>query len=201
MVNIIPFGKLCLFAALFLLPGLTSAQLRLQSVSGKKTAEIPIGATIGLKQPPPGQQQSDCECYWSYKGIFKGMEAGKVKLLVQEETLIYLEGNGMYKKVQTRYSYTKREMYTDVDAGTALSVTKYSDPGDAWKGFGAIIIGLSLLQSFAISPFLSYKARDTSDKIVWGGIGVGLTMILLPSKKTWHLQQPTGKNKRLWRLK
>ena len=194
--------KLCLFATfLGLSGGHVSAQLSLQSVSGKKTAEIPIGATIRLKLPAPGVQGDPCENYWLYTGILKGQEAGKVKLLVEEETLLYQDANGVYKKVETNYSYTQKELYTDIDLEPVLSLTKYSNAGNGLKGFGALIMGLSLLQSFAISPFLSDKARDTSDKIVWGGFGAGLTLMLLPSKKTWHMQQPQGKHKRLWRLK
>lgn len=190
--------KLSLFAAFLALPFHSTAQLRLQSVSGKKTAEIPIGATVGIKLPAPGEQGSDCECSWYYKGILKSTEAGKARLLVQEETLVYQETSGMYKRVQTRYSYPKQEIYTDVDVTPALSVTRHSNGGDIRKGFGALIIGAALLQSLAISPFLSEKSRDVSDKIVWGGVGVGLTMILLPSRKTWHIQQPRGKDKPLW---
>lgn len=193
--------NLCLFATFFGLSGPVAAQLRLQSVSGKKTAEIPIGATVGLKLPAPGEQDDPCEYYWLYTGVLKGREAGKIKLLVQEETLLFQDANGVFKKVQTNYSYTQKELYTDIDTDQIFSMTKYAGAGDARKGIGALIIGLSLLQSFAISPFLSDKARDTSDKIVWGGVGVGLTMILLPSKKTWYMQQPEGKRKTLWRLR
>ncbi len=191
--------KLCLFTTFFVLSGTIAAQLRLQSLSGKKTAEIPIGALVGIKLPAPGEKEEGCECYWSYKGILKSTEAGKAKLLVYEETLIYQEANGVYKGVETSYSYPRKEIYTDIDVTPALSLTKYSDPSDARKSIGALITGLALLQSFAVSPFLSDKARDVSDKVVWGGVGVGLTMMIWPSKKTWHLQQPEGKNKRLWK--
>lgn len=200
-MNITPFLRPGLFAFLLSLPGFAAAQLRLQSLSGKKTAEIPIGAMVGIKLPAPGEKEEDCECYWSYKGILKSTEAGKAKLLVYEETLIYQETNGVYKGVETSYSYPRKEIYTDIDVTPALSLTKYSDPSDARKSIGALIMGLALLQSFAVSPFLSDKARDVSDKVVWGGVGVGLTMMIWPSKKTWHLQQPEGKNKRLWRFR
>lgn len=191
--------NLCLFATFFGLSGPVAAQLRLQSVSGKKTAQIAVGATVEIKLPAPGEAHGDCDCYWSYMGILKGHEAGKAKLLVHEETLLYQDANGVYKKVETKYSYTQKDLYTDIDLAPVLSLTKYSTASHGFKGFGALIMGLSLLQSFAVSPFLSDKARDVSDKIVWGGVGVGLTMMIWPSKKTWHLQQPEGKNKRLWK--
>lgn len=122
-------------------------------------------------------------------------------MFVQEEMIIYRETNGVFKKVETRYSYPNKEIYTDIDLQTALSLTKYLDPSDGRKSIGALIMGLALLQSFAISPFLSGKARDASDKVVWGGAGIGLIMMILPDKKTWHLQQPEGKNKRLWKFR
>lgn len=200
-MKIRPSIKRCLLANFLLLPFLVPAQLRLQSISGKKTAEIPLGSTIELKLPAPGEAGDPCEYYWSYNGVLKGTESGKAKLLVHEETLMYQETNGLVKKVNTNYAYPQKEIYTDIDLAPAFSVTKYSKSGDARKGFGALIIGAALLHSVAISPFLSDKARDVSDKIVWGGVGVGVTLILLPSKKTWYLQQPTGKNKRLWQFR
>ncbi|MEK7257152.1 MAG: hypothetical protein AAB316_20520 [Bacteroidota bacterium] len=181
----------CLNAAL--------AQLKLQSVSGDKTVEIDFGRTVTFKLPTT-TSDTDCECGHAFKGNLREMKGDQAMLVLEEHVRTCKDENGVNKKVETIHVHRSGEFVTAVPLKNLKSVTRHSRSSEGLTNMGGILMLLTIFQGMVVAPLLDDDARRVSDKIMVGGFGLGLTLVALPKKRTWHFEQPKGKVKRLWRL-
>ena len=188
---------------ILLFPVLLPAQLILERPDGKKSVTLNPGSEIILKLPTKtAADRLECECYQSYQGILKKYEADTFTMQIEEYKRIFYEEGGVAKSEQVKYHYDHAPVDSRLLGKSPIAITKIRKSFENLEDAGGVLMLLAAFQGLGAGPLLSHKARRVSDKIVLGGLGVGLTLVLLPNKKTYYLEQPRkGKRKKLWRIR
>jgi hypothetical protein len=184
----------------FLLSTALSAQLTIESIDGKKRVDFPVGSMLTIKRPTPTSNDT-CECYHAHTGKLAGVQKGDALLTLEQDNRIYYSEVGIARNIKTQYAYTGPKTPTPVSLQDVISVTRTSAARKNLDGLGGTLMLLAGFHGLVTAPLLSSEARKTSDKIVWAAFGAGLVLVLLPNEKTYHIQQPKGKKKPLWRIK
>jgi len=176
------------------------AQLTLQQTTGKRQTTLPAGTTLTLTRPTSTSDES-CENFHAFTGKLTSVQHNDALLLLTNEHRVYADDFGVARNIKTQYAYQRQELPTPVPLDDLISVSKQLPARKKLDGAGGTLIFLAVLHGLVSAPLLSAKARQTSDRVVWAMLGVGVTLAALPNQKTYHLRQPKGKQKPLWQVK
>jgi hypothetical protein len=122
-------------------------------------------------------------------------------MIINSTEKLFVDEYGASRTIYERVKYPKdKEISTFIRTNNMLTFKQKSESMEALNTFGGVMIFLAVLNQFVISPFYNSEIRGTSDKITWGVFGAGLTFVLLPNKKTYHINQPKNGNKTLWKF-
>ena len=176
------------------------AQLRIQSITGKKVINIGLGKEIGLKRPTT-TTNNDCNCcYEMVRGYLKTVNESSLGLVVTKTERTFTDTDGIFKRQTIDYQWESTPA-TMVPTEDLQAILIYSKGKASLDNLGGILMVVAGLQALAINPLIDGKNRKTADRIVGGVFAVGFTMAILPNKRTYHFEQPSGDKQPLWRLK
>ncbi len=183
-------------AACMALPAL--AQLQLRQLNGTQTRKIGPDSEITVRLNTPSSLQSK-ETYHDYTGRFLGFRGDSIEMEAKLESRYYADEQGLFKLVSVNYCCPPgQDAVFAVPAAQVLSVQK-GNP-DILRGVGGLVLMATFLHSVATAPMLNNDARRTSDKIVLGGAVLGLGLVILPRKKSYHLAASPKTGVKRWRI-
>ncbi len=186
-----------LFGCIF--QNLVSGQLKLQTVNGKRKITIPSGTEISIKMPTE-TAKTTCECFQMVRGILKNYHSDTISMKILEQERRYFVDTSIGKSVVTQFGKEGNLIDSPIFAKDVLSISKHFKSRKNLDNLGGTLMMLAGFQSLVVGPLLPKNLRKGSDKIVWGGFGLGLFLVALPNKKTYYFQNQKKKNKRLWQF-
>ena len=181
--------------------GTLAAQLTLTRLDGRRETHIPAGTKIAIRVPTPTQVDT-CDCHHEFTGILQKSARDTAFLNLEQDIRFYYDDQKIARRVTTYYDYKQSgPVQTVAPLHAVYTLTRFSKTGETLDDLGGVILLLTSLHSLLVAPLLSQKERKVSDAIVYGGVGVGLAMLLWPNEKHFNLQAPKrGKPKPLWRI-
>ncbi len=192
--------RFCTLLILLAVPCLGFAQLLLESVSGKKQVSIGLDKEIGLKMPTFTTNNDYNCCYELIRGYLKMANSDSVQLVLKKIERSFTDYDGVFKRHTIDFQWESTAP-TPVPIGNLQAVFVYSKGKSALDNLGGAMMLVAGFQALVINPLMEGKKRKTADKIVGSVFAIGFTMAVLPNKRTYYLEQPSGEPKPLWRLK
>lgn len=197
--------KICLpiIWLLCLISPFLSAQLTLTRAEGGKTRTIDYGQKITLKLPTKSAPcTGPCDYFQAYTGKLKQYHQDTFNMVIEEYQRVYFDEGNIAKKETVEYHYADLEISTTLFANDIISISQKSKSRENRFNFGATLLLLSAIQGLVVSPFLSDKSKKVSEKFVFGGLGLGIVLMVLPQERTYYFKPPqNGKKKKLWQIK
>jgi hypothetical protein len=189
----------CLLFALFI--AVATAQLTLKKMESSRKVSLPVDALIEIKLPTKSSRL-DCNCFQSYKGYLKAVEADAVILVLTETNRETVEDNKAGIKEKSIFTQPKDSMQTRVPLSKVLAINRYSETNQNWQRMGGVVATLSVLNNLLLAPAIGGDFGTKMRNIGYGGMAFGLLTAFLPTKKIYYFeQQKKNKNKKsLWKL-
>ena len=179
--------------------GYAMAQLTLQKVGSKKTKVIPIGTLIEVKLPTK-TSRTDCDCYHSYRGYLKKVEADGVSMIIMEENHVTVDENNVGISELREFKHPKDSMVMRVPLTKTLAISRFSQNNVDFQNAGAFLFMLSAISNLFIAPHFNAEFSQPLRNFGYGGMALGLSTALLKNKKVYNFEQPKNSKKTLWKL-
>jgi hypothetical protein len=188
------------FSLILMSLNILSAQLTLQKVNSNKSISISNGTELVIKFPTK-TSKTDCDCYLEYNGKLISVSKDSLTMVLYSDERLFVDEYGVSRTIYQQSKYPKgKEVSTIIKTDNMMTLKYTSDNREAINAVGGVLLTLAVINQFIISPFYSQEVRKTSDRITWGAVGVGLTLVIIPKTKTYHLKQPKNGNKTLWQF-
>ena len=179
--------------------GYAMAQLTLQKVGSKKIKVIPIGTLIEVKLPTK-TSRADCDCYHSYRGYLKKVEADGVSMIIMNEYHVTVDDNNVGISEFKEFKQPKDSLVMRVPLTKPLAVSRFSEGTKSLQNLGGVLILVSALSNLFIAPHFKPELGKPLRNYGYGAMALGITTFFIKNPKVYHLQQPKNGNKPLWKL-
>ena len=179
--------------------GYAMAQLTLQKVGSKKTKVIPIGTLIEVKLPTK-TSRTDCDCYHSYRGYLKKVEADGVSMIIMNEYHVTVDENNVGISEFKEFKHPKDSMVMRVPLTKTLAISRFSEGTKSLQNLGGVVLFLAAASNLFIAPHLKPELGTPLRNYGYGAMALSITTFFIKNPKIYHLQQPKSGNKTLWKL-
>jgi hypothetical protein len=176
-----------------------SAQLTLQQVDGKAKHVIPAGTSIDMTFPMKTSGAPE-KAFHIYYGRLKKVDNTGVGIVMTYENRYYVNENGITIQERRNISPPDTPLIVQIPLTKMQSIVQYRPNGLKRSNVAAYITLAAIVSNIFVAPHL----KEPQSKMVRNAgfivMGVGLTVGLLPYRKTYYLEQPKGGNKKLWKI-
>ncbi len=178
-----------------------TAQLTLRKLESSRKVSLPINSLIEIKFPTQ-TSRPDCDCFQSYKGYLKSVEADAVILVLTETNRQTGDNNKAAIQEKKIFTQPKDSALTRVPLSKVLAINRYSEMNQGLQNLGITVVTLSVLNNLFLVPYVAPNLRTSIRNVGYGGMAFGLLAALLPTKKIYFFEQPKkNRNKKtLWKL-
>jgi hypothetical protein len=180
--------------------GFATAQLTIQKMESSRKITFPAGSLIEIKLPTK-TSRTDCNCFESYKGYLQLVEKDAVEIILTEEKRESVDDNKAAFQEFKTYEGGKTPTLARVPLTNVLAINRYSENVEGLQKLGGVFLFLSIINNLFIAPHTSGDFGTVLRNIGYGGIAFGLTTFVIPTKRTYYIEQPKKQKKTLWKLR
>ena len=185
---------------LLLFTQLATAQLRLEKVGSHATKSIPIGTTIDL-QFPTKTSKPDCECFQRYGGILRSVSKEGVELEMTYQQRVWVDDSKVGFNESKQIKQPADPLKTQMSLTKIQSITVHKPDAANIQNAAALFIALAIINNLFIAPHVENPLGKTLRNAGYITMAAGIAVAFIPTKKTYHFEQPKDGGKTLWKLK
>jgi hypothetical protein len=177
------------------------AQLTLKKLESSQKVSLSIGSLIEIKLPTY-TSRPECNCFVAYKGYLKQIDGDSATVVLTEMSRETVDDNKAAIQEKRLFQPANEATISRIPLSKVLAVNKYSESNIGLRNVGAVIFTISAMSNLFLSPAIGGTFSKTLRNFGYGGMALGISTLLLPTKKTYYFEQPNKmkKKKTLWKL-
>ena len=176
-----------------------AAQLTLQQVDEAKEHVIPAGADIDLTFPTKTSGLPQ-KAFRVYGGQLKNVSNTGINIVQNFENHYFINENGVTIQQYRNIRPADTPMIVQIPFTKMRSITQNYPKIRKLNNAGAYLMLAALVSNIFIAPHLKAPQSKMVRNAGFIAMGVGLSIGLIPNKKTYYLEQPINGNKKLWQI-
>lgn len=176
------------------------AQLTLQRVDGNKKHVIPIGTLIDLTFPTKTKEKPE-DAFQLYGGKLKKGHSTGVDIVLTFKQHYFVNENGTTVRDVERIRPSDTPAILQIPLTKMRAIVVYTSQKKVdIRDAGAYLFFAAIVSNLFVAPHLGEQQSKMVRNAGFIAMGLGLTVGLLPHRKTYYLEQPQGGNKKLWKI-
>ncbi len=191
--HVLTYAFLCFFTHF------ASAQLTLQQVDGTKKHVISGGTSIDMTFPikTSGLPEKAAQIY---KGRLKNADNRSIGVVMTYENRYYVDENGVTIQEYRNINPPDTPIIVQIPLTKMQSIVQRYPKNLKLSNAGGYLMLAAILSNIFIAPHLKEPHAKTVRNAGFVTMSIGLSCALIPTKKTYYLEQPKNGNKKLWKI-